>query len=440
MAINYVARYPGQVDAASASYPEGEPRNVVTAGDGTGTPLERDHVADIWGLLQAALGAGGLAANGTPDTATASQYLDGIRAGARRDSGVLSWQRSTGIETDGSYGNGAGSFVPTGAAYDSITGTWLLVGGSVAEKASCNASITGGRDFIRYDDGLSGTADPVAIAVRSVAGAGGQVAVSVTHDNTIQARTLDTDTAWSAVTPAGTPNQIYAVTLVPGTQTFIVIGRVASGDAYVATSDGTGTVWTDRTAAASGVFGGNTGWGSVAAQNSIVVAAPRTASTGIAVSSDAGVTWVASTTVLASAVYTVIWNPARGAFTAVAVGTVSGGTVQAYESVTGAVWTDMGANAIGLDIVGCENAWTPSVGALAPYGTALVLAGRITAPHADLGVDINAVVVSLDGGLSWSDPIRLGNTSARGVYGTGDSELLVLLSSGGGMICPRATL
>lgn len=74
MAIRPIIKYPSQV-ATDAAYPHGKAQNVTVSGDGTGTPLEKDWVNDIWGFLQALLGAGGITPSGTPDTATTSQYL-----------------------------------------------------------------------------------------------------------------------------------------------------------------------------------------------------------------------------------------------------------------------------------------------------------------------------------------------------------------------------
>ena len=48
MAINPGALYPTQMlPASSPNWPYGEPKNIVTAGDGTGTPWEAEVVKDI---------------------------------------------------------------------------------------------------------------------------------------------------------------------------------------------------------------------------------------------------------------------------------------------------------------------------------------------------------------------------------------------------------
>lgn len=74
MALNLAVRYAGQVDV-DAAYPQGKARNVVTEGDGTGFPFEKDFVNDILGWQQALLLASGITPSATPDTAIASQYL-----------------------------------------------------------------------------------------------------------------------------------------------------------------------------------------------------------------------------------------------------------------------------------------------------------------------------------------------------------------------------
>lgn len=83
MAIRPVIKYPGQVQPASAAYPHGKAQNVTVVGDGTGTPLERDWVNDLWGFLQSLLSAGGVTPSGNPDEVGASDYLLAMRAANR---------------------------------------------------------------------------------------------------------------------------------------------------------------------------------------------------------------------------------------------------------------------------------------------------------------------------------------------------------------------
>jgi hypothetical protein len=80
MAIIPQVLYAGQTISGDAEYPLGKARNITTTGDGTGTPLEKDWVNDLWGFLQALLDAAGIEASGNPDKLGASQYLDALDA------------------------------------------------------------------------------------------------------------------------------------------------------------------------------------------------------------------------------------------------------------------------------------------------------------------------------------------------------------------------
>lgn len=79
MAIIPSDQYPGKTAGPTANYPLGEPRNITTPGDGTGTPWEAALVKDIFGLQQALLRAANITASGDPDTALDSQYLKALQ-------------------------------------------------------------------------------------------------------------------------------------------------------------------------------------------------------------------------------------------------------------------------------------------------------------------------------------------------------------------------
>lgn len=80
MAIDPSAEYGAQVDTSDPTgYPQGQARNISSPGDGTGTPLERKWVSDLWGFEQALLAAAGLTPSGTPDKVGASQYLEALQ-------------------------------------------------------------------------------------------------------------------------------------------------------------------------------------------------------------------------------------------------------------------------------------------------------------------------------------------------------------------------
>jgi hypothetical protein len=79
MALIPGARYPAQTDVAAA-YPQGKARNAVTFQDGSGTPLEKDWVNDLWGFLQSLLAQAAILPSGSPDEVGASQYLAAVQA------------------------------------------------------------------------------------------------------------------------------------------------------------------------------------------------------------------------------------------------------------------------------------------------------------------------------------------------------------------------
>lgn len=79
MAINPSTKYPGQIDTTDPTgYPNGKAQDVITTGDGSGTPLQKDWVNDLWGFFQQLLGVVSATPTGTPDKVGASQYYDAL--------------------------------------------------------------------------------------------------------------------------------------------------------------------------------------------------------------------------------------------------------------------------------------------------------------------------------------------------------------------------
>lgn len=71
----------GQISNADPTgYPYGAAQNEATYNDGTGTPLEKTWLNDLFGFQQAMLVAAGIVPSGTPDKVGASQYLDALQA------------------------------------------------------------------------------------------------------------------------------------------------------------------------------------------------------------------------------------------------------------------------------------------------------------------------------------------------------------------------
>jgi len=100
MAIRPSTRYPGQTSGADPGYPHGKARNVVTPGDGAGTPWEQDLVNDIFGFQQAMLEAAAITHSDVPDTYSASDYLDAIKRLTRRPSIMLDVSGAAVADTD----------------------------------------------------------------------------------------------------------------------------------------------------------------------------------------------------------------------------------------------------------------------------------------------------------------------------------------------------
>lgn len=78
MALVPSSQYPAQTDSDPA-YPQGKARNAGTFQDGTGTPLEKNWVNDLWGFQQALLDDAEITPSGTPDQVGASDYLDAVK-------------------------------------------------------------------------------------------------------------------------------------------------------------------------------------------------------------------------------------------------------------------------------------------------------------------------------------------------------------------------
>lgn len=78
MAIDRNARYPGRFDAPTTARPQGAFKNRTAPGAKDGSYLERDWANDWDGFFGSLMRSAGLTANGTPDTALASQYFDAL--------------------------------------------------------------------------------------------------------------------------------------------------------------------------------------------------------------------------------------------------------------------------------------------------------------------------------------------------------------------------
>jgi hypothetical protein len=78
--IILTSRYPTKSQADALNYAlAGKARDVTSSGDGTGTPLEKDWMNDLFGWQQALMAQAGLAPNGNVETQIASQLLSAVQ-------------------------------------------------------------------------------------------------------------------------------------------------------------------------------------------------------------------------------------------------------------------------------------------------------------------------------------------------------------------------
>ena len=101
MAVRPRDLYGAQIDTTDPAYPHGKAQNVAVAGDGSGTPLEKEWLNDLWGFLQALLYDGGVTPSGVADKVGASQYLTSIKnvIGARLTTFLAAANEWNGVNT-----------------------------------------------------------------------------------------------------------------------------------------------------------------------------------------------------------------------------------------------------------------------------------------------------------------------------------------------------
>ena len=127
MALNPSTAYPAQVDTTDPTgYPYGKAKNVTAIGDGTGTPLERLWLSDLFGFEQALLASASITPSGTPDRVGGSQYLTALTALAdARSKLALAKSQALNWPERASFGSGAAVNSDTPFAFDRTQGVNL---------------------------------------------------------------------------------------------------------------------------------------------------------------------------------------------------------------------------------------------------------------------------------------------------------------------------
>lgn len=263
MALVPGTQYPAQTDVDPA-YPQGKARNAGTFQDGSGTPLEKSWVNDLWGFLQSLLSAAVITPSGTPDQVGASQYLTAVKSlassGAKAED-LKGWSRVSTTITGSSLGG----------ARDPSRALALISNGAAS-----------GTLRVRGDGSPTATGN-VAVSVREIArDPGTDTYVAAVSSPNFAYRSTNFGTAWAVAT---TKPAAGAFRVVWGDAVFLAI----RDDNNIYTSP-TGDVWTLR-ATAGGILVRSCCPTKDAVAAEFLIAASQIA---VEASSNAGVTWAAA--------------------------------------------------------------------------------------------------------------------------------------------------
>jgi len=119
---NLYTAFPGRSTAPDANYPYGSAKNVVSAGDGTGTPWTKSIVDDIYGFFSRGMALAGLTPTNNSDTALVSQIHDAIRLSCGYPGMVVMHHMTT---------------IPTGIRLLNLEGQGVLVSAYPDLAAAC---------------------------------------------------------------------------------------------------------------------------------------------------------------------------------------------------------------------------------------------------------------------------------------------------------------
>ena len=267
------SRYPAQTDTAPA-YPQGKARNAGSYQDGTGTPLEKDWINDIWGFMQALIVRAGITPSGTPDEVGASDALDAVDAIATSNaqhqiSATRLRMRQIGIPnpfasvttglgvisraaTDGGVIAAKGGSTGVHIVYDddetdptgSLVSVTSVVTG-IARNGSRLLAIGSGGNFCCFstNEGASWSAGS-ALAAAAI-----DIVYNVTHSRFMASFVVSEDVAqdvdgastWTSVATGLTSAQSGIAVLSDGTT--VVAGLDGSGDVDFAVSGNGGGTW-----------------------------------------------------------------------------------------------------------------------------------------------------------------------------------------------------
>jgi hypothetical protein len=389
VALDLTDTYPDQVDDADPDRPYGSAVNVTVEFDGTGTPLEKQWINDLWGFLQSLLVAADITPSGTPDTVTASQYQEALH--------VIIGKRSLAHRAVREWANVELPFQVTryDVEYPFIAHPRLAAGQDTVFAIGSDADSDLG--YVRSFDGgvfdaetLTADTTPGARCVAS--GADGEFLCGVTGSGAVVSHAALGKTKTSETLPTDAPSALHYARYCT---TYLAAGQ--TGGIYAGTSLALMAAATPFEVADGGIAIATAGvaGGEFADDNSanIVFAAECTVSAvtrfRIFHSADDGATWTTALTCGAGiTMINVAWHAAEEVFVALD----SDGNF--YTSPTGLVWT----------LVNASTGITAAAGASERHGT-LAVAGDCVAkaynPTLYTTYAAPGVAYSFDLGDSW---------------------------------------
>lgn len=278
MALVPGTQYPAQTDIDPA-YPQGKARNAGTFQDGTGTPLEKAWINDLWGYLQALLAAGGVTPSGAPDQVGASDYLSALNVVAQNQAKfalfpVLLRLRQTGIATP--YADTAQSL----AVRRQSSGPLLIL----------KSGVNGVHRLNEHDDKMTevGSVASITSLVTDIAANGARLVAIGTGGNRCCIST-DFGVNWIAGSDLGaTPERI--IYNAPKTR---FMATFAAG-VNVAQDVDAASTWAN---VSSGLTSAQGGIANFSNGDTLVAGLDGSAAVAIARSTDGGATWGATATV-----------------------------------------------------------------------------------------------------------------------------------------------
>ena len=276
MALQRDTRYPGRWTTGNAAHPQGAFKNRTAPGSLDGSYIEQDWANDWDGFFARLMTVAGMTANGTIDTATASQYYDALLAampgrliGTQKITASGTYTPTPGMKICRVRGAGGGG--GSGGSAATAAGTYTVTGGGACggysegwfTAAQIGASIAvvigsaGTAGASTPTNGGSGGATSIA-ALMNIPGGGGGIAVAATPNASPALSSGGSPgavpTGGSIVNMAGNPGDYGLGTTTGG---LAVSGRGGSGPL------GAGGFSTSLSVAASGSGFGAGGSGAV---------------------------------------------------------------------------------------------------------------------------------------------------------------------------------